>query len=284
VCLSTVLGLDDRPAEIAGWGPVAPDLARRTLESVPTAEWRIVIVDDDGHLLHIDLTRRRPRPDPQHPPPRHPMTCAVVELAVPLSWIRALDPADHGRWAGVLVRREPHRRRPVDRRRGVPRRRPPTVPEGGPRAVGAGARPVVRRARVPASCARLRSRPHPRPPRRGPDPGRQPQRRVSSRPPHEAPRWLDPDPTRGGRTLLAFAQRCPLRRPAPPRGPPSPQPGAPGVRDERPAGGRLPVVRGRLRTEHPVAPGLGQRPHPVPVPVPVPTSCAAAGYDDVPPF
>ena len=108
VRLSTVLGLDDHPGELPGWGPVGPALARDTLDANPGAEWRIAVVDDRGHLLHVALTRRRPRPDPTHPPPRHPIPCAVVELHVPLALAHALDPggadpSGHGRYAGLVT-------------------------------------------------------------------------------------------------------------------------------------------------------------------------------------
>jgi hypothetical protein len=57
--LTTVLGLDDQPGEIPGWGPVIADIARQIVTDQPDADWNIPIT----HLQEvIDLvtTRRRP--------------------------------------------------------------------------------------------------------------------------------------------------------------------------------------------------------------------------------
>ena len=62
VGLATLLGLDHRPGEIPGWGPVLPDTARHLVTRQHRAPWRFAIVDDDGHLLLAGLTRHRPHP------------------------------------------------------------------------------------------------------------------------------------------------------------------------------------------------------------------------------
>jgi hypothetical protein len=58
--ITTLLGLDDHPAEIAGWGYVHADLARTLVSDQTAAEWRFAITDGRGRLLHEGITRVRP--------------------------------------------------------------------------------------------------------------------------------------------------------------------------------------------------------------------------------
>ena len=58
--LTTLLGAEACPGEIAGWGPVTPGALRALVSSRRRAEWRVVVVEEGGHLLFADLTRRRP--------------------------------------------------------------------------------------------------------------------------------------------------------------------------------------------------------------------------------
>jgi hypothetical protein len=61
VGLTTLIGLDDRPGEIAGLGPVLAPVARAVVaRQLRGAEWRFAVTDDDGHLLLAGATRRRP--------------------------------------------------------------------------------------------------------------------------------------------------------------------------------------------------------------------------------
>ncbi|MGH7747554.1 MAG: hypothetical protein ACREQ5_22760, partial [Candidatus Dormibacteria bacterium] len=57
VRLSTLLGLDDHPAELPGWGPIPAAAARDLVATQHHAEWRIAIVDTDGYLLHGEVKR-----------------------------------------------------------------------------------------------------------------------------------------------------------------------------------------------------------------------------------
>jgi len=59
VDLTTLLGLDDNPAEIPGWGLVIADLARQIVEHQPEAEWQAGVTHHD-RILDIITTRRRP--------------------------------------------------------------------------------------------------------------------------------------------------------------------------------------------------------------------------------
>ena len=52
VQITTLLGLDDHPAELPGWGPVHADLARRSVRDQTDAEWRYALTDDHGRLVY----------------------------------------------------------------------------------------------------------------------------------------------------------------------------------------------------------------------------------------
>jgi len=59
VALSTLLGLDTQPSELAGHGPIPAALALR-IAADPTGTWRRLITDDHGRL--IDRSRNTYRP------------------------------------------------------------------------------------------------------------------------------------------------------------------------------------------------------------------------------
>jgi len=59
VALSTLLGLDQQPAELAGHGPIPAALALR-IAGDPTGTWRRLTTDDHGHLLDHARTTYRP--------------------------------------------------------------------------------------------------------------------------------------------------------------------------------------------------------------------------------
>jgi len=61
VALSTLLGLDDQPADLDGHGPIPAAVARR-LAADPTGTWRRLITEPGtGHLLEYGRTTYRPR-------------------------------------------------------------------------------------------------------------------------------------------------------------------------------------------------------------------------------
>ena len=60
--LATLLGLSDQPAELAGYGPIPPAMAR-ALAADPNGTWRRIITDPTGTV--IDYGRRVYRP-PAH--------------------------------------------------------------------------------------------------------------------------------------------------------------------------------------------------------------------------
>ncbi len=59
IALSTLLGLDDQPGELAGHGPIPAPLARH-IAADPTSTWRRLITDPTGNLLDYRTTTYRP--------------------------------------------------------------------------------------------------------------------------------------------------------------------------------------------------------------------------------
>ncbi|MFF3666475.1 HNH endonuclease signature motif containing protein [Microtetraspora malaysiensis] len=113
---STLMHLDDLPAELAGWGPIHAHLARTVAKRQIGGEWRFAVCDEDGHLLFAGVTRRRPGGWPHHqmgvagePEPEVRVVPVrgrgIVELQFPLSLLRALHADLHalGGWAGVVA-------------------------------------------------------------------------------------------------------------------------------------------------------------------------------------
>jgi hypothetical protein len=59
VALSTLLGVDSQPGELAGHGPIPAALAR-AIAFDPTGTWRRLVTDPHGQLLDYGRTRYRP--------------------------------------------------------------------------------------------------------------------------------------------------------------------------------------------------------------------------------
>lgn len=103
--LATLLGLDEHPAELPGWGPIPATAARDLVAAQHAAEWRVAIVDADGYLAHGDLIRRRPRTAAGGGPGgRGECRGGIVEIAVPVVMLDQLPAlaAEHPDWAQVL--------------------------------------------------------------------------------------------------------------------------------------------------------------------------------------
>ena len=62
VALSTLLGLDDQPGELDGYGPLPAGLVRR-ISHDPTGTWRRLVTDDRGRLVDRGRTTYRPPRD-----------------------------------------------------------------------------------------------------------------------------------------------------------------------------------------------------------------------------
>ena len=129
VGLSTLLGLDELPGALAGWGVVQASVARTIAADQHRCEWRFAILDDAGQLLFDGITRYRPTiADPDDGPAAETTEPApgtterlagtfgrpagkgarvrggIVELHVPITLLT--DPglaARHPQWAGVLA-------------------------------------------------------------------------------------------------------------------------------------------------------------------------------------
>ena len=110
VGLTTLLGLDQRPGEIPGLGPVLAPVARTTVaRQRQGAQWRFAVTDPDGHLVLAGVTRRRPRPDePTATASGDGQRCrgGIVELHVSSVELEQLagEPTDPlGGWADVVA-------------------------------------------------------------------------------------------------------------------------------------------------------------------------------------
>jgi hypothetical protein len=99
--LATLAGLDDRPGEIPGLGPIGANVARTAVAAQRQgAAWKFAIVDTHGYLLLAGPLRRRPRTTTRLPAVRG----GVVELHVTVEELErhSTDPG-LGEWAGVLA-------------------------------------------------------------------------------------------------------------------------------------------------------------------------------------
>lgn len=81
VGLATLIGLDDRPAELAGYGPIGADVARRLAQD---GTWRRLLTDPaDGAVVDVGRRRYRPPADlAEIVRARHP-ECLVPTCRVP---------------------------------------------------------------------------------------------------------------------------------------------------------------------------------------------------------
>ncbi|WP_432866014.1 DUF222 domain-containing protein [Microbispora rosea] len=109
--LTTLLGLDEHPAQLPGWGVVHPCLARRIVEGMLAGQWRYAICYDSGHLALTGLTRARPHTPGRNRPARDRRRGGLVELQITLSHLRMLaaQPAGVlGAWAPVVAELSAH--------------------------------------------------------------------------------------------------------------------------------------------------------------------------------
>jgi hypothetical protein len=102
VGLLTLIGCEDRSGEVAGLGPVLPDVARALVAAQHRgAEWRFAVTDADGHLVLAGVTRQRPAVEGFRPG-----WCrgGVVEVHVGAEELARLtsDPQRCGAWSGPV--------------------------------------------------------------------------------------------------------------------------------------------------------------------------------------
>ncbi|MGN6607203.1 MAG: HNH endonuclease signature motif containing protein, partial [Jatrophihabitans sp.] len=129
--LGTLLGLDDRPGEVAGWGPVPASVARALVARQQRCAWRFGVHDEGGWLVFDGLTRRRAMPAGAVPLGADagadagsrgaeggptgggaPKVDGVVEIHLPLDWVNAgggspfvlpTSVSDPSGWTAVLA-------------------------------------------------------------------------------------------------------------------------------------------------------------------------------------
>ncbi|HKS52973.1 MAG TPA: DUF222 domain-containing protein [Pseudonocardiaceae bacterium] len=105
VNLSTLLGLDQQPGEVPGWGPVPAHVARTIVAAQRAAEWRFAITDPAGQLLLAGITRRRPITSEHATSAMPPCRGGIVELRVPAAQLAdlATNREIGGAWAGIVA-------------------------------------------------------------------------------------------------------------------------------------------------------------------------------------
>ena len=84
VDLTTLTGLDDNPAEIPGWGPVISDIARQVVSEQNGAQWQVTVTDpDNGDVVHVGTTRRRPSTSQRRNIEAVALTCVFPGCRIP---------------------------------------------------------------------------------------------------------------------------------------------------------------------------------------------------------
>jgi hypothetical protein len=76
--------LVDDPGELAGYGPVIADIARRVAETHPDAEWRYTVTDPEtGEPVAVGTTPRRPSTSQRRLVEAHYETCVFPGCRTP---------------------------------------------------------------------------------------------------------------------------------------------------------------------------------------------------------
>ncbi len=84
VDLDTLVELNESGGELHGYGPVIADIARKTVEQNPDAEWRFMVTDPEtGAPVAVDTTRRRPSADQRRFIEMYHPTCAFPGCRMP---------------------------------------------------------------------------------------------------------------------------------------------------------------------------------------------------------
>lgn len=102
--LTTLLGLDDHPADLPGWGYIPAPLARQMVNNMMSAEWRWVICDQLGHPIDAGITSARPD-GPNARTLRDTRRGGIVELQLnDAQLVRfGTDAGRQGCWAPVIT-------------------------------------------------------------------------------------------------------------------------------------------------------------------------------------
>ncbi|GAA0619287.1 hypothetical protein GCM10009547_22150 [Sporichthya brevicatena] len=216
--LSTLLGMDRDPAELAGQGPIHAELAWEWAEKLSAGQWRFAVTGPDGYAISSGLVGARPVDWERRRTSDH----GIVDLLIPAALLQALieetvTSAQIALWRPVLVeigrqhllatagaeKGDPAGPDPADARRRFPLRATPGHPT---------ADDDLPRPRLPAPRRPVRDRPHPRPRPRRPHPGREPRTPVRARPRPQNQRRLATPPPQRPQGPLDHPPRRRLRR------------------------------------------------------------------------
>ncbi|MGH3692848.1 MAG: DUF222 domain-containing protein [Pseudonocardiaceae bacterium] len=99
--LSTLLGHDEYPGELTGWGPIHADSTRNLATLMSRGQWRFVITDEQGQLLNCGITTARPLGSAR----RSGSSREIVELQIPATALHELagDSSTVGCWGPVIA-------------------------------------------------------------------------------------------------------------------------------------------------------------------------------------
>jgi hypothetical protein len=97
--LDTLLGLNELPGELPGWGHLIAPITRRLVARQHHAQWHWVVTDADGQLISEGITRRRPAGTD---PPDHHAHGGIVELQVPATVLARLATDPPPAWARLI--------------------------------------------------------------------------------------------------------------------------------------------------------------------------------------
>jgi hypothetical protein len=102
--LTTLLGLDEHPAEVPGWGIIHAGLAREMVSGMLAGEWRFAVCTDDGRLLYSGITRHRPCA-PSARPSRDIRQSGIVELQITRSRLNDIAEGNGflGLWTSLIT-------------------------------------------------------------------------------------------------------------------------------------------------------------------------------------
>ncbi|WP_344601483.1 HNH endonuclease signature motif containing protein [Sporichthya brevicatena] len=84
--VSTLLGMDRDPAELAGQGPVHAELAREWAEKLSAGQWRFAVTGPDGYAISSGLVTARPVDWERRRASDH----GIVDLLIPTDLLQAL--------------------------------------------------------------------------------------------------------------------------------------------------------------------------------------------------
>jgi hypothetical protein len=95
--LTTLIGLDDKTAEIPGWGPVIADIARQVAAQQLEDEWRVTVTDPEtGMAVWTGTSRRRPTAAQRREVEARNPTCTFPGCRIPAA---GCDIDHHTAWA-----------------------------------------------------------------------------------------------------------------------------------------------------------------------------------------